>query len=43
MKKNYEDPFFEITKFSFEDILSMSDPEEELPTLGDTDDVFPDD
>lgn len=39
MKKMYENPFFEITRFSFEEILdndkpNYSDPEGELPTQG---------
>lgn len=32
MKKNYEDPFFEIAKFSFEEILS-DDVDSSLPTI----------
>lgn len=37
MKKNYEDPFFEITRFSFEEMIMAPSDESDINTDGDSD------
>lgn len=45
MKKLYEEPLFEVSRFSFEDVLAdqldVSDPEEEIGTAGGSEVVDP--